>query len=178
MYSVMTVPHHGGILALVGAARGNGADSAFKPKPRKPTISIPENVTPSTMLRLKDAARLGFPDGSVSAGALRRDPDSLLTAREAADHLNITVEQLLQHVKGGALRYINVGCGDKRPRYRFAPSDLDAFKTSRSTLERRCRSSSRKSPSRITGTASSSNVVGFSARRAALLAAKPKKSKP
>jgi excisionase family DNA binding protein len=164
--------------ALVGAARGNGADSAFKPKPRKPTNSIPENVTPSAMLRLKVAVRRGFPDGSVSAGALRRDPDSLLTTREAADHLNITVEQLLQHVKGGALRYINVGRGDKRPRYRFAPSDLDAFKTSRSTLERACRSSSRKSQSRTTGTASRSNVVGFSARRAALLAAKPKKSKP
>jgi len=53
MYSVMTVPHHGGILALVGAARGNGADSAFKPKPRKPTISIhPAQRIPRTSVEV------------------------------------------------------------------------------------------------------------------------------
>jgi hypothetical protein len=32
----------------------------------------PETVTPTTPLRLEVAARLGFPDGSMSASALRR----------------------------------------------------------------------------------------------------------
>jgi hypothetical protein len=54
----------------------SGRHRTFKPKPRKPIISIPENVTPSTNLRLEIAARLGFPDGSVSARALRREADA------------------------------------------------------------------------------------------------------
>jgi hypothetical protein len=69
------------VFALDAKANGNGADGAFKPKPRKPTISIPENVTPSDLLRLKIAAQLGFPDGSVSAEALRREA--------SAGHLNV-----------------------------------------------------------------------------------------
>src|SRR3954468_1355546 len=32
----------------------------------------PETVTPTTPLRLEVAARIGFPDGSMSASALRR----------------------------------------------------------------------------------------------------------
>jgi hypothetical protein len=102
----------------------------------------------------------------------------LLTAAQAAGDLNITVEQLLQHVKDGALRYINVGRGRKRPRYRFEPSDLDAFKAARTTLEQQpCPSSSRRSPHPISGSVSKSNVVGFSARRAARLEKTPSGSK-
>jgi hypothetical protein len=39
---------------------------------RKARPGIADNVTPATMLRLEAAAALGFPDGSMSAGALRR----------------------------------------------------------------------------------------------------------
>jgi hypothetical protein len=44
-------------------------------QPTKPTrkINIPDNVTPDTMLRLEAAAALGFPDGSMSVAALRRE---------------------------------------------------------------------------------------------------------
>jgi hypothetical protein len=109
----------------------------------------------------------------------KRDPDALFTAAQAAARLAITVEQLISHVEDGALRYINVGRGKKRPRYRFDPADLDAFKAARSTLENaHCPSSSRKNPRPTTGTASKSNVVGFSALRAAQLARKPRRLKP
>ena len=36
-------------------------------------VSIPDNVTPDTMLRLEAAAALAFPDGSMSVAALRRE---------------------------------------------------------------------------------------------------------
>lgn len=106
------------------------------------------------------------------------DPRGLLDANHAAARLNITTEQLLAHVGDGAIRYINIGRGTKRPRYRFDPADLDAFKESRSTLEQpTCPSLSPKRASRITGIASKSNVVGFTALRAARLAKKPNGSK-
>src|SRR5262249_43545423 len=36
-------------------------------------IPAPETITPTTPLRLDDAARIAFPDGSVGAGALRTE---------------------------------------------------------------------------------------------------------
>jgi hypothetical protein len=108
-----------------------------------------------------------------------RDPDGLLTAAQAAARLGITVEHLMAHVQDGAIKSINVGRGKKKARYRFAPADLDAFKIERTSMEQPapCRFSSRKSPRPITGSASKSNVVGFTALRAARLAKKPKGSK-
>jgi excisionase family DNA binding protein len=107
-----------------------------------------------------------------------RDSNALLKPDEAAARLGITVEQLLAHVEDGALRYINVGRGQKKPRYRFSETDLNEFISTRSTLEQRlCPSSSPKRASRITGTASKSNVVGFSALHAASLAKRPRGSK-
>jgi excisionase family DNA binding protein len=107
-----------------------------------------------------------------------RDPDALLTAAQAAARLSITVEQLIAHVEDGGLRYINVGRGKKKPRRRFSESDLEEFKAARSTLEKTsCPSSSRKSPRPTTGTASKSNVVGFSALRAARMKRTPSGSR-
>jgi excisionase family DNA binding protein len=106
------------------------------------------------------------------------DLDGLLTAKQAAVRLNITVEQLGKFVEDGAIRYINTGRGKKRPRYRFDPTDLDAFKVSRSTLESpSCPSSSRKRVSRTIGTASKSNVVGFTALHAARMRKTPRGTK-
>ncbi len=47
---------------------------------------------------------------------VRRNPTGLLTLREAAAYLNITDEQVAAFVADGALDYINVGRGNKRPR--------------------------------------------------------------
>jgi len=41
-------------------------------KPAKRRIPIPKDAGPDTMLRLAVAARIAFPDGSMSVGALRR----------------------------------------------------------------------------------------------------------
>jgi hypothetical protein len=54
---------------------------ATKPTPqRRKPLAIPPNVEASTPLRLEIAARLAFPDGSLSVAALRRlAADGLLT---------------------------------------------------------------------------------------------------
>jgi excisionase family DNA binding protein len=109
--------------------------------------------------------------------AMPDDPTALLTARQAAQHLNITVEALLAHVHDGTLRAINISRGRKRGRYRFTPADLDAFKASRITQDSPCRFTSGK-PARTTISTSSSKVIGFAEVQARRLAAKRMHSKP
>jgi hypothetical protein len=106
------------------------------------------------------------------------DPNGLLTMAQAAARLGITIEQVKAHVDDGALRYVNVGRGKKRPRYRFTPVDLDEFIANRTMQEQPCRSIAPKRTEASTSSTSRSKVIGFTARRAALLAAKPKRSKP
>jgi hypothetical protein len=47
--------------------------SAAKPKRQRKRVSIPDVVAPNTKLRLEAAARIAFPDGSISVSALRRE---------------------------------------------------------------------------------------------------------
>jgi excisionase family DNA binding protein len=100
----------------------------------------------------------------------------LLTLDEAAAYLNITAEQVSAFIADGTLDYINVGRGKRRPRIRFTKQDLDAFIERRRQREVICRSTS-PATRRITTSISSSKVIGFTARRAALLAGKPKPTK-
>jgi len=71
-------------------------------------------------------------------GAAVRDPKAPLTAAEAAARLSITTAQLMRFVTSGDLKFINIGQGKKRPRYRFDPADLDAFKTARTMEHQPC----------------------------------------
>jgi len=107
--------------------------------------------------------------------APERPPDGLLTPAEAAARLRITEEQLSAFVRDGELRYVNMGRGTKRPRYRFTEADICELIEKRKEQDFQCLSSNRKSPHRTTGTTSKSVVVGFMDRRAAQIAAKRKK---
>jgi excisionase family DNA binding protein len=105
------------------------------------------------------------------------DSDALLNADQAATLLGITVPQLLALVDDGAVKFINVGRGMKRPRYRFERTDLDAFKASRAKIqEHTCRSTEGRGPN-FSRSTSSSNVIGFQDARAVRRSAKPKGSK-
>lgn len=106
----------------------------------------------------------------------KRPADGLLMSAEAAERLGITVEQLSAFIRDGELRYVNVGRGAKRPRYRFTEADINEL------IEKRkeqggiqCPSTKAKSPRRISGSTSGSVAVGFMARRAAQIAAKRKR---
>jgi excisionase family DNA binding protein len=109
--------------------------------------------------------------------AMPDDPDALLTARQAAQHLSVTVEQLLALVHDGTMRGINVSRGRKRGRWRFTRADLDAFKASRIRQEQPCpfiKSRTVHTSRLISG----SKVIGFSALRNAQLAKKLNRPKP
>src|SRR5262249_18325365 len=98
----------------------------------------------------------------------------LRTRKEAARRLKVTPDQLAKLVHDGELRYVNVGRGKKRPRMRFTDADLDEFIERRTRREVSCPSISPKS--RLsTDTISGSEVIGFTARRNARHAERPKK---
>jgi excisionase family DNA binding protein len=100
----------------------------------------------------------------------------LLTLDEAAQHLNVTADQVTAFVQDGELRYINVGRGKKRPRVRFTIEDLDEFIETRRRRDVACQST--KNPThRSTTSTSKSEVIGFTALRAARLAKTPSGSK-
>jgi hypothetical protein len=98
--------------------------------------------------------------------------------KSAAAKLNITEGALRAFVRDHDIKFINVGRGSKRPRYRFSDADLQEFIDKRSQESPPCQFSNPKNPGRSSGTASKSVVTGFMARRSAQLAAKLKNSKP
>ena len=51
----------------------------------------------------------------------------LLTPGEVAVKLRVTAEQVRRLIREGKLAAANVGTGPKRPLYRIAPKDLQAF---------------------------------------------------
>jgi hypothetical protein len=52
-------------------------------------------------------------------------PGGLHDIAATAVKLNVTEEKVRAFVRDGSLKYVNVGHGSKRPRYRFADSDID-----------------------------------------------------
>jgi excisionase family DNA binding protein len=103
-----------------------------------------------------------------------RPPDGLRSEAEAAAKLSISIRTLREHVASGSLRYVNIGRGKHRARRRFADADLDAFIATQTREDSPCPSIA--PGARRTGTSiSSGEVIGFTARRNARRAAKPKK---
>src|SRR6516162_7095126 len=103
-------------------------------------------------------------------------PDGLRTPAEAARKLRCSVKTLFGHVASGALRYVAIGHGTKRPRKRFADADLDAFIESQTRKDVPCPSTRTETAARRISTSTSKcEVIGFTARRNARRDAKPKK---
>jgi excisionase family DNA binding protein len=57
---------------------------------------------------------------------------ALMSPKDAAARLVISVKTLMGHVRDGSIRFVNVGRGDRRPRYAFSDSDLAEFEAKRS----------------------------------------------
>lgn len=103
------------------------------------------------------------------------NPAPLLTPKEAAARLAITVKHLTELIRTGAIAYINVGRGNKNPRRRFTEADIEDF------IERHRRREVCLPPTRnIRRRSSSISDMGFpsfTALRAARLAEKLEKQK-
>ncbi|MFC5760564.1 helix-turn-helix domain-containing protein [Rhizobium sp. GCM10022189] len=96
--------------------------------------------------------------------------NGLLTSKQAADMLTISVKVLRAHVKAGDIAFISKGTGTKRPKMAFDPTDIQEFINRRRT--RQCPSI--KTPKvRSTSSTSSSTVVAFSALRRPVTKKKP-----
>jgi len=105
-----------------------------------------------------------------------KPPDGLRTKPEAAAKLGCSIKTLNGHVASGALRYVVIGHGTKRPRIRFTDADLDEFIANQTRKDVACPPTSPKTVARrISTTTSKCEVIGFTARRNARRAAKPKK---
>jgi hypothetical protein len=103
-------------------------------------------------------------------------PNVLRTAAEAARKLHCSIKTLNGYVASGALRYVIIGHGTKRPRRMFTDADLDDLIANQTRKDVPCPSTSPKTAARHTGTSTSKcEVIGFTARRNARRAAKPKK---
>jgi hypothetical protein len=103
-----------------------------------------------------------------------RPPDGLRTAAEAAAKLGCSVKTLVGHINAGALGYVIIGHGKKRPRLRFADADLDQFIAAQTRKDSPCPSTA--SRARHSGTTTSSGeVVAFTARPKSPRGGKPKK---
>jgi hypothetical protein len=105
-----------------------------------------------------------------------RPPDGLRTKAEAAAKLGCSIKTLNGHVARGDLRYVDVGLGKKRVRRMFTDADLNEFITAQTRKDVACPPTSPKTVARRTSISTSKcEVIGFTARRNARRAAKPKK---
>jgi hypothetical protein len=102
-------------------------------------------------------------------------PDGLRTAAEAAARLGCSIKTLMGHVRSGALRYVVIGHGRKRPRKMFADDDLADFTGLQTRKDSPVCPSSRTDARHSGATISRSEVVAFSARRNARTSVKLKK---
>ena len=108
------------------------------------------------------------------AAAFAPPPDGLRTPAEAARKLRCSIKTLNGHVASGALRYVIIGHGKKRPRIRFTDADLDQFIANQTRKDVPCPSTATRAP-RSGNTTSSGEVIAFSAQPRPRPGAKPKR---
>jgi hypothetical protein len=129
---------------------------------------------PQRISDLTWASEAYFAERLRGAGAAP-PPDGLRTPAEAARKLGCSTKTLLGHVASGALHYVDLGHGKKRPRYRFTDADLDEFIANRTRKDSpTCRSDATRAR-RSTHTTFKSEVVAFTARPNARTSGKRKR---
>jgi excisionase family DNA binding protein len=132
-------------------------------------------------ISIKGAFRfLSLEDAFVKSAKTKPPPivpaDGLRTPAEAARKLRCSVKTLRGHVASGALRYIQIGHGTRRPRRRFTDADLDEFVANQTRKDSPCPSTRTETVARRISTSTSKcEDIGFMARRNARRAAKPRK---
>jgi hypothetical protein len=114
--------------------------------------------------------------GTIDAAtAILGLPHRLRSRREAAAKLGCSLRTLRGHVASGALRYVIIGHGTKRPRKMFADSDLDEFIANQTRKDSPACPSSKTKVHPSGDSTSRSEVIAFSVRRKAGASAKRKR---
>src|SRR5215472_10949272 len=126
----------------------------------------------------RSVVKMLFPDEAERITAILEgpapSPDGLKTAAQAAAKLNCSIKTLFGHVASGALRYVDVGHGTKRPRYRFTDADIDAFIAAQTRKDVPCPSTASRAR-RIGTSISGGEVIALTALRKRRRDAKPKR---
>lgn len=100
----------------------------------------------------------------------------LLTPKQAAKRLSVSVDTLNGYVEDGVLEFVNLARGTKNKLLRFDPVDIAAFIRDRKRRVNKCRVSPKRKTASISPK-SGSTVVGLVERLAAQAAA-TRKSEP
>jgi Helix-turn-helix domain len=144
----------------------------------KPMSATPDHVVSSVMSKIYiDSFRLErwhktsevLLDNYIKPRRTKAPPlapaDGLRTPAEAARKLRCSDKTLRGHVASGALRYVNVGHGKKRPHRMFADADLDDFiaAQTRKDVPAPCQSDATRAH-RSGTTTFKSEVIAFTAR--------------
>src|SRR5580700_8013942 len=98
---------------------------------------------------------------------------NLRTPAEVASRLRCSQKMLNVHVRGGAIRFVIIGSGSKRPRRMFTDGDVEEFIERQTRRNAPCQSIDRKVRRSITST-SGGEVLAFTALRSARIDAKPR----
>lgn len=98
----------------------------------------------------------------------------LLKPAEVARRLGCSPRTLAEHMRTGALKYVNIGCGRKRQRRMFTEADVAAFIERQTRRDVPCQSTSPRARRSITST-SSSGVCDFLALRDERMNAMPRR---
>lgn len=103
-------------------------------------------------------------------------PNGLRTLAEGAARLGCSVRTLRGHIASGAISYVVIGHGRKRPRKMLTDADIDTFiaNQTRKDLPISCPSIAARARHTFTST-SKSEVIAFTARPNARPGVKPKK---
>src|SRR5262245_54416926 len=136
----------------------------YGPDPREPerrlfiacSASLPKLPKPSLRTRAKPP------------------PDGLRTPAEAASKLGCSIKTLNGHIVSGALGYVIIGHGKKRPRKMFTDGDLNAFIINQTRKDVPCPSTASRAR-RSSTSSSGSEVIAFTAAPKPRPGAKPKK---
>src|SRR5215471_1470324 len=97
----------------------------------------------------------------------------LRTAAEVAARLRCSRKMLNGHVRSGAIRFVIIGCGTKRPRRMFKDADVEEFIERQTRRNVPCQSTGLK-VRRSTTSISGGEVLAFTALRSARADEKPK----
>jgi hypothetical protein len=104
-----------------------------------------------------------------------RPPDGLHTASEAAAKLRCSIKTLNGHIDSGALGYVIIGHGTKRPRRMFTDAALDAFIANQTRKDVPSCPSTRTRVRHSGNSTSGGEVIAFTAQPKPRPDAKPKK---
>jgi len=104
-----------------------------------------------------------------------RPLDGLLTADEAAARLRCSTKTLNGHIAAGAIRYVAIGHGSKRPRKMFTAADLDDFVANQTRKDAPACQSAATRAHPTGNTTFKSEVIAFSARPSARTGARRKR---